>query len=127
MSAAGVRVSEIVFPHWYKPEPNESNRTRFLGPAGEPARPGANANSIHQVKNVRRALDVMLAAAPAELQQTEQRRSRLQRPYPDARVHRRFRKPVKPTEDHRVVRRGLNEQAIRGRQNWLKIQLRMTL
>lgn len=72
----------ILFAHWYEPESKDSNRTQFLVQAGELAAGGATsllietmwsdpgwfpkrrraddyANSIAQVKELRRALDVL--------------------------------------------------------------------
>lgn len=80
---AGVRGPGILFVHWYEPESKDSNRTQFLEQAVELARSGATsllietmwsdpkwfparnrnddyANSIAQVKELRRALDFLV-------------------------------------------------------------------
>ena len=78
------RYAGVLFVHWYEPESADSNRTQFLQQATELARHGTvsllvetmwsdpkwflardpsadYANSVKQVKELRRALDVLLA------------------------------------------------------------------
>ena len=78
------RYAGVLFVHWYEPESKDSNRTQFLQQAVELAKAGSvsllietmwsqpdwfpkrnraedYANSVKQVKELRRALDVLLA------------------------------------------------------------------
>jgi dienelactone hydrolase len=79
----------ILFVHWYEPESKDSNRTQFLSQAQELAHEGATcllidtmwskpdwfptrkpeddyANSIQQVQELRRALDVLLSRSTVD-------------------------------------------------------------
>ena len=78
------KAAAVLFIHWYEPESRDSNRTQFLDQAVELAKAGATSllietmwsdpmwfnkrnpaddfyNSVQQVKELRRALDLLLA------------------------------------------------------------------
>lgn len=78
------KAAAVLFVHWYEPESRDSNRTQFLDQAVELAKAGATSllietmwsepmwfnkrnpaddfyNSVQQVKELRRALDILLA------------------------------------------------------------------